>query len=62
MCESCQQRKRDYDWARDGEGKPKITANGSYMMVDDMGAYYGFTIDTLEKVRALLDEIEQLHD
>jgi len=60
MCEECGKRKRNYDWARDREGKPKLTPNNSYMMVDEMGAYYGFSIDTLHIVRALLDEIEAL--
>lgn len=60
MCDSCQKRQRDYDWARDGNGQPKLTPNNSYMMVDDMGAYFGFNIETLPKIRELLDEIENL--
>jgi len=29
-------------------------------MVDDMGAYFGFNIETLPLVRKLLDEIEAI--
>ena len=62
MCKDCGKRERTYDWARDKDGKPKLTPNGSYMMVCDMGAYYGFTVDTLHIVRKLLDEIEALEE
>jgi len=60
MCEGCGERQRSYDWARDRDGKPKLTPNNSYMMVDDMGAYFGFNIETLPLVRKLLDEIEAI--
>lgn len=58
MCEDCQERKREYDWVRDGESNPKLSPNGSYVMQESSGAYYGFTIGTLDKVRKLFNEIE----
>lgn len=60
MCENCQKRQRTYDWVRNPDGTPRLTKNGSYVMQNEDSAYYGFTIDTLDQVRALLNEIENL--
>ena len=57
MCKDCKKRKRSYDWVRDGDGKPKRTPNGSYMMVDEMGAYYGFTIESIAIAKKLFEEL-----
>ena len=59
MCNNCK-RKRSYDWIRNGDGTPRRTPNGSYVMQNEHSAYYGFTVETLDQVRALLDEIEEL--
>ena len=61
MCDGCQKRERTYDWIRDGDGLPKLTPNGSYVMQNESGAYYGFTVETLDRVRELLDEIEEMN-
>ena len=58
MCEDCR-RERTYDWIRDRNGKPKLTPNGSYVMQNENSANYGFTVETLDRVRELLDEIEK---
>ncbi len=53
-------RQCSYDWIRDG-GKPKRNANGTYTMVENMGACFAFTPETINDVRDLLDEIELIH-
>ena len=60
MCDECTRRKRSYDWVRDGDGKPKLSPNGSYVMQNETGAYYGFTLETLDRVRELFKEIEEI--
>lgn len=52
-------RECSYDWIRDHGGKPKQNANGTYTMVEKMGACFVFSPKTLDKVQELLDEIRQ---
>lgn len=54
------EQKRDcsYDWIRDREGNPRRNANGTYTMVEKMGACFVFTPETIPRVQELLEEIE----
>jgi len=60
MCEECGGKKRNYTWIRDREGNPKKMRTGGYVMQNEDGACFGFDVETLSIVRALLDEIEAL--
>jgi len=60
MCEECGGKKRNYTWIRDREGNPKKMRTGGYVMQNEDGACFGFDVETLSIVRALLDEIEVL--
>ena len=62
MCDDCGKKTKNYDWARDRDGNPKLTPNGSYMLVDEMGAYFGFSIETLHIVRDLFEEVEAVDE
>ena len=59
MCDDCD-RKRNYTWIRNHEGEPKKMRTGGYVMQNEDGACFGFDVETLAIVRALLDEIETL--
>ncbi len=50
-------RQCSYDWIRDGDGEPKQNANGTYTMVEKMGACFAFTPETIDDVRELLNDI-----
>ncbi len=54
-------RQCSYDWIRDRDGKPKQNANGTYTMMEKMGACFTFTLETIDDVMILLDEIELIH-
>ena len=61
MCDDCgRERKRNYTWIRNREGEPKKMRTGAYVMQNEDGACFGFDVETLHIVRALLDEIEEL--
>jgi hypothetical protein len=51
-------RKCSYDWIRDREGNPRQNANGTYTMVEKMGACSAFTSEVLDQVCGLFKEIE----
>ena len=62
MCEECGKAKRNFTWIRDREGTPKKMRTGGYVMQNEDGACFGFDVETLDIVRALLDEIEALEE
>ena len=60
MCKDCGRRKRNYKWIRNREGEPKKMATGGYVMQNEDGACFGFDVESLNQVRELLNEIEEL--
>ena len=60
MCKECGRPEKNYTWIRNREGEPKRMRTGGYVMQDEWGACFGFDVETLHIVRALLDEIEAL--
>lgn len=58
----CDKRKRKYEWIRDREGKPKKMHNGGYVMQNENSACFGFDVETIGRVKELLDEIRELEN
>lgn len=62
MCDDCQKRERKYEWIRDREGKPKKMRTGGYIMQNEDGVCYGFDVETIGRVKELLDEIKETEE
>jgi len=65
MCDGCDdwpRRERSFEWIRDREGKPKKMRSGGYVMQNEYGACFGFDVETIGRVKELLDEIRELEE
>ena len=62
MCGDRQKRERKFEWIRDRNGDPKKMQNGSYVMQNDDGACYVFDVETIDRVKALLNEIREFEN
>lgn len=62
MCKDCQKRERKYEWIRNREGNPRKMKTGGYVMQDENGACFGFNVETIDRVKKLLDEIRELEN
>lgn len=62
MCKEYQTRNRTYEWIRDRNGDPKKMHVGGYVMQNENDACFVFDVETIDKVKKLLDEIKELEE
>ena len=49
----------NFNWIRQADGLVKKTPNGGYVMINEVGCCYGFSIDKLDDFRKMFKEIEK---
>ena len=52
----------NFEWIRQADGKIRKTPNNSYVMINEVGCCYGFSIDKLDDFRKMFDELEKQHN
>ncbi len=51
----------NFNWIRQADGLIKKTPNGGYVMINEVGCCYGFSVEKLDDFREMFEELEKQH-